>query len=85
MAVVASHTSGREVGTIENTNGSVEALEGVLSYLVAERQQLRSHGSPQAELEANRLAIVAIQWQLARALGERYATGPEPQAQAVSS
>jgi hypothetical protein len=73
------------VSTIENMNGSVEALESVLSYLVGERQQLRSHGSPQAELEANRLAIVAIQWQLARALGERYAAGPQPQALQVSS
>jgi hypothetical protein len=73
------------VSTIESMNGSVEALEGVLSYLVGERQHLRSHGSPKVELEANRLAIVAIQWQLARALGERYAAGPQPQAHSVSS
>ena len=66
-------------------NGSVEALEGVLSYLVGERQQLRSHGAPQPELEANRLAIVAIQWQLARALGDRYSSPSEPKAHPVSS
>jgi hypothetical protein len=49
---------------------SVEALERVLSYLVTERQHLRSDGAGQAELEANRLAIVSIQSHLARALGE---------------
>ena len=62
------------MSTIEGTHGSVKALEDVLSYLVGERQELRSHGAPAAELEANRLAIVAIQWQLARALGERYSS-----------
>jgi hypothetical protein len=74
-----------EVSTIESSHGSVEALEGVLSYLVGERQQLRSHSAPAIELEANRLAIVAIQWQLARALGQRYSSAPEPQAHTVSS
>jgi hypothetical protein len=63
---------------IESSHASVEALEGVLSYLVGERQQLRAHGVPSAELEANRLAIVAIQWQLTRALGERYSSGTGP-------
>jgi hypothetical protein len=71
--------------TIEKTHGLVEALEGVLSYLVGERQQLRSHGAPPAELEANRLAIVAIQWQLTRALGEGYSPTPAPEAHPVSS
>jgi len=73
------------VATIEDMHGSVEALESVRSYLVGERQQLRSHGAPPVELEANRLAIVAIQWQLTRALGERYSPGPQLQADIVSS
>jgi hypothetical protein len=42
----------------------------VLSYLVAERQQLRSRGADEAELEANRQAIVAMQWRLGRAAGD---------------
>ena len=66
-------------------HGSVEALEGVLSYLVSERQRLRWRGAPPVELEANRLAIVAIQWQLTRALGERYSPAPELQADIVPS
>ena len=73
------------MSTIEDSHGSVEALEGVLSYLVSERQQLRLHGAPPVELEANRLAIVAIQWQLTRALGERYSPAPELQADIVPS
>jgi hypothetical protein len=48
---------------------SVEALERVLSYLVTERQRLRSTGAGKPELEANRLAIVSIQSHLGRALG----------------
>jgi hypothetical protein len=50
------------------TAESVEALERVLSYLVIERQRLRSSGAGKAELEANRLAIVSIQAHLGRAL-----------------
>jgi hypothetical protein len=73
------------VSTIEDMHGSVEALESVLSYLVGERQRLRLHGAPPVELEANRLAIVAIQWQLSRALGERYSPGPQLQADIVPS
>jgi hypothetical protein len=48
---------------------SVEALERVLSYLVTERQRLRSVEAGKAELEANRLAIVAIQSHLGQVLG----------------
>jgi hypothetical protein len=48
---------------------SVEALERVLSYLVTERQRLRSVDAGKAELEANRLAIVAIQSHLGQVLG----------------
>jgi hypothetical protein len=53
---------------------SVEALERVLSYLVIERQRLRSTGAGRPELEANRLAIVSIQSHLGRALA--VANGP---------
>jgi hypothetical protein len=55
------------------TSESVEALERVLSYLVKERQTLRAHGARPEELEANRLAIVAMQWQLSRAMGDAHA------------
>jgi hypothetical protein len=34
---------------------------------------------------SNRLAIVAIQWQLTRALGERFSPGPQRQADIVTS
>lgn len=47
-------------------------MREVLSFLVTERQQLRAHGAPKAELEANRQAIVAMQWRLGRALGEEH-------------
>jgi hypothetical protein len=66
------------MATAEVRHGSVEALERVLSYLVRERQELRRGGVPGAELEANRRAIVALQWQLDRALGERYGKSPPP-------
>ena len=45
----------------------------VLSYLVTERQRLRTHGASQIELEANRKAIVAMQWRLNHALGAAHA------------
>jgi hypothetical protein len=47
-------------------------MNNVLSYLVIERQQLRSHGADRVELEANRKAIVAMQWQLGRALAKQH-------------
>ena len=56
------------MATLERSTGSVEAMQQVLSYLVTERQQLRAHGVEGVELEANRKAIVAIQWRLNRAL-----------------
>jgi hypothetical protein len=49
---------------------SVEALNQVLTYLVSERQLLRAHGASDIELEANRKAIVAMQWRLNRQLGD---------------
>jgi hypothetical protein len=61
------------VATAEARTDSVEALERVLSYLVAERQRLRSGDADKSELEANRLAIVSIQSHLGQALGARHA------------
>ena len=56
------------MATVERSTGSVEAMQHVLSYLVTERQHLRTHGAEGAELEANRRAIVAMQWRINRAL-----------------
>lgn len=60
------------MATVAAPHESVETLRRVLSYLVTERQQLRFHAGSPSELEANRLAIVAMQWQLSRALAERH-------------
>jgi ornithine cyclodeaminase/alanine dehydrogenase-like protein (mu-crystallin family) len=49
-----------------------ETLKQLHTRLVDERQQLRSDGAPAEELERNRLAIVHCQWELSRALIERY-------------
>jgi hypothetical protein len=65
------------MATLEIGQGTIEALQRVLSSLVSERQRLRAEGSSRVELEANRRAIVAIQWQLDRALGERYGAPPK--------
>jgi len=51
---------------------SIEALNQVLAYLVSERQLLRSHGASSVELEANRKAIVAMQWRLNRRLADEH-------------
>jgi hypothetical protein len=53
----------------------VEALRDLHAALVRERQQLRSGGAASAELEQNRLAIVHCQWELSRALIDRYLPG----------
>jgi hypothetical protein len=58
----------------QQTSASVEAMNQVLAYLVDEREQLRAHGGTKPELEANRKAIVAMQWRLNRALGLRHHT-----------
>ena len=65
----------RLVGT-QLSDVSVEAIQDVLSYLVAERQQLRADGATPVTLEANRRAIAAMQARLGRALGERHAARP---------
>jgi hypothetical protein len=49
-----------------------EALKQLHMTLVNERQQLRTAGAPAEELERNRLAIVHCQWELSRALIDRY-------------
>ena len=51
---------------------SVEALQARLDELSRERQQLRVARAAEAELERNRLAIVAAQWDLSRALVRRH-------------
>jgi hypothetical protein len=43
-----------------------------LAYLVSERQLLRAHGASGIELEANRKAIVAMQWRLNRRLADEH-------------
>ena len=49
-----------------------ETLVQLHATLVVERQQLRLGGAAAKELERNRLAIVQCQWELSRALIERY-------------
>jgi hypothetical protein len=49
-----------------------ETLVQLHAALVAERQQLRLGGATLDDLEQNRLAIVDCQWELSRALIERY-------------
>jgi hypothetical protein len=61
------------MSAVQQTSPSVEAMSQVLEYLVNERQQLRVHGATKPELEANRKAIVAMQWRLNRALGLEHA------------
>jgi hypothetical protein len=50
----------------------LESLTQLHTTLVDERQQLRRNAAPADELERNRLAIVQCQWELSRALIERY-------------
>jgi hypothetical protein len=60
----------------ENRHGSVDAIKQVLSFLVAERQRLYLRGADPAELEANRQAILAMEWRLVRAdAGENGSAG----------
>jgi hypothetical protein len=55
---------------------TVETLRAMHTSLVFERQQLRSEGAHSDDLERNRLAIVRCQWELSRALIERYLSPP---------
>lgn len=54
----------------------VEALAERHAALVRERQQLRVGDAEANDLERNRLAIVHCQWELSRALIERYLPPP---------
>ena len=65
------------MAAVRDSQGSVEAIRHVLSYLAAEREQLRLHGADEAELEANRQAILAMQWHLDRAVGDEEAPPAE--------
>lgn len=58
------------MATVERAAGSVEAMRNVLSYLVAERHQLRAHSADAVELDANLKAIAAIRSRLTHALVE---------------
>jgi hypothetical protein len=51
---------------------NVETLAELHAELVRERQDLRAGDAELAALEQNRLAIVHCQWELSRALIERY-------------
>lgn len=68
------------MAAVEDTHGSPEAIRRVLSYLITERQQLRCYGADEAELEANRQAIAAMQWRLGRAAGGEYAARADSEA-----
>jgi hypothetical protein len=54
----------------------LDGLRDLHSTLVSERQELRAGDAPPEELEQNRLAIVQCQWQVSRALIERYLPAP---------
>ncbi len=58
---------------------SVEALQELISALVARRQTLRERGADAAALERNRRQLARAQWQLSFALIERH----RPQEQAA--
>ena len=49
---------------------NIDALTTLLRDLVLERQALRDRGAAADEIEANRLEIVRVQWQLSYALSE---------------
>ena len=54
----------------------METLTELHAALVRERQTLRADGGTGDALEQNRLAIVRCQWELSRALIERYLVLP---------
>jgi len=51
---------------------TVEVTQNLLRAAVAERQSLRDRGAAAGVLEWNRLRIVALQWELSRALVARF-------------
>jgi hypothetical protein len=58
----------------------VECLQDAVRTLVEERQALHDRGAGRDELESNRLELAARQWELSRALIDRYFRGAEPNA-----
>ena len=56
---------------------SVESLLERIGELVAERQALRTRGSSPTVLERNRRRIAKLQWDLSRALIDRYLPAEE--------
>jgi hypothetical protein len=56
---------------------SVESLLERIGELVAERQALRTRGSSATALERNRRRIAKLQWELSRALIDRYRPAEE--------
>jgi hypothetical protein len=69
MKMVLRHLSHSEPAP---TNRSVEELQTLIETLTAERQRLRLAQAPADELEQNRRAIAATQWELSYALIQRY-------------
>jgi hypothetical protein len=63
-----------ETAAIHPATGTstVEALQERIGAIAAERQELRVRGATPADLEANRRLLAATQWELSRALIERY-------------
>jgi hypothetical protein len=59
---------------------TAEQLNQKLRWLVLERQALREHGAATDELEANRLAIVRVQWKLSYAFIENHRPRGLPEA-----
>ena len=55
---------------------TIEALNGRIGELVAERQRLHAAGAAESVLERNRVRIARTQWELSHALVERYALAP---------
>lgn len=52
---------------------SVEELEAAIRLAVLSRQRLRERCAGEYEVEANRLELVGLQWELSYALIERHA------------
>jgi hypothetical protein len=55
---------------------SAEDLNARIGRLVAQRQELRTRGAGEAELERNRIRIARAQWELAHALIDRHLPQP---------
>jgi hypothetical protein len=53
---------------------SVEDLEAAIRVAVLNRQWLRERRADEYEVEANRLELVGLQWELSYALIERHAS-----------